>query len=141
MAICRLSDLVLWLFMPIVLLLVLWQLVSVAVRMGRAHADLCRLTAVLGDSIKEQTSALHHLRDKIQASLQAIPTSVDSHRDGVQQVARDTIKVLEAFDRHTQGGAADIQKHLANLYDRLGKLITLRPGAGLEGTECTGENP
>ena len=25
--------------------------------------------------------------------------------------------------------------------DRLGKLITLRPGAGLEGTECTGENP
>jgi len=134
-------NLVLWIFMPIILLLVLWLLAMAAGRMANIHKDLCRLTTVLGESIREQTSAIHHLRDKVQTVLESIHSSVDSHRDGVQQGARDVVKVMEAFDRHTQGGAGDIQKQISNIHDRLGKIISLRPGAELDRPELNGENP
>ncbi|OQW95056.1 MAG: hypothetical protein BWK77_08250 [Verrucomicrobia bacterium A1] len=118
-------NLVLWLFLPVVLLLVIWQVSSVAARLGQVNSALYRMTVVISDAVKEQTSAIHHLRDKSQAVLQAIQTSLDQHRDGVQQGARDMVKGVEAFDRHTQGGAKDIQQQLANIHDRLGKLIPL----------------
>lgn len=134
-------NLVLWLFLPILFLIALWQFASLSGRMSKVHTDLYRLTIVLNDAIKEQTSALHHLRDKIQTTLQAIQTSVDSHRDGVQQGARDVVKAVEALDRHQQGGATDIQQQLANIHDRLGGLLALRPGAERDRPECNGENP
>lgn len=134
-------NFVLWLFLPILFVLALWQLVSMAGRMSKVHTDLYRLTIVLNDAIREQTAAIHHLRDKLQTTLEATQTSVDSHRDGVQQGARDIVKAVEALDRHQQGGAADIQKPIANIYDRLGALLALRPGAELDRPECNGDNP
>jgi len=124
-------DLVLWAFLPFVLLLVLWRISAIARQLGRTALVLSNMTEVIGESIKDQTAAVHHLRDRTQAGFESLNKNIDQHGELVQLSARDTIKEMDRMDGHIQSGSMDIAKQLANLYDRLGKFMALNGMKGV----------
>lgn len=121
-------NLVLWFFMPFVLLILIWRVSAVAGRLGKVASAVSRLPTVLGDVGREQTSALHHLRDKTQSSMEALQGAVNGHRDAVQAAGRDVAKGLDRLDSHLQSGADDVVKQLGNIYNRIDEAVEISRG-------------